>query len=159
MLPRHPQTAQGGYVNGFVSLRRLKGWFCSPLRKSRFGSKLRAAKKTFSYLFYTVLPVRKGYASPKGVISFLPCLVGPILGLPSFVPIVFVLFHVHGEDKIDNIINMQEEFNSYVCTIFLKTINLKLYIQIKYWLYHYFLFQDLPNKTTLAYVCTIFLKK
>ena len=27
-LPRHPQTAQGDYVNGFVSQRRLDGRFC-----------------------------------------------------------------------------------------------------------------------------------
>ena len=29
-LPPHPQTAQGGYVNGFVNLRRLDGRFCGP---------------------------------------------------------------------------------------------------------------------------------
>ena len=47
-LPPHPQTAQGGYVNGFVSPRRLDGQFCGPERKSRFGSKLREVKKNFS---------------------------------------------------------------------------------------------------------------
>ena len=54
-LPPHPQTAQGGYLNGFVSLRRLDGRFCGPERKSRFSSKLREAKRTF-------FPIRK--ASP-----------------------------------------------------------------------------------------------
>ena len=29
-LPPHPQTAQGGYVNGFVSPRRLDKRFCGP---------------------------------------------------------------------------------------------------------------------------------
>ena len=47
-LPPHPQTAQGGYLNGFVSLRRLDGRFCSLERKSKFGSKLNETKMTFS---------------------------------------------------------------------------------------------------------------
>ena len=46
-LTPHPKTAQGGYVNGFVSLWMLNGRFCGPGRKSRFGSKLREAKMTF----------------------------------------------------------------------------------------------------------------
>ena len=49
-LPPHPKTAQGGYLNGFVSPRRLNGWFYCPERKNRFGSKLREVKKTFSPL-------------------------------------------------------------------------------------------------------------
>ena len=49
-LPPHYQTAQGGYLNGFVSLRRLNGRFRDPGRKSRFSSKLREAKKDF-FLF------------------------------------------------------------------------------------------------------------
>jgi len=44
-LAPHPQTTQGGYVNGFVSMRRLDGRFYGPGRKDRFGSKLREAKK------------------------------------------------------------------------------------------------------------------
>jgi len=44
-LPPHPQTAQGGYVNGFVSMRRLNGRFCGPGSKIIFGSKLREEKK------------------------------------------------------------------------------------------------------------------
>ena len=48
LLPPHPQTAQGGYENGFVSLRRLDGWFCCPGRKCRFGLKLRETEMTFS---------------------------------------------------------------------------------------------------------------
>jgi hypothetical protein len=51
-LPPHPKTAQRGYVNGFVSLRRMNGRFCGPGRKSRFGSKLRKPKRTFSFFFY-----------------------------------------------------------------------------------------------------------
>ena len=47
-LPPQPQTAQGGYVNGFMSLRRLNGRFRCPERKKRFSLKLREAKKTFS---------------------------------------------------------------------------------------------------------------
>jgi len=50
-LPPHPQTAHGDYVNGFVSLRRLDGWFCGLGRKNKFGSKLRKAKKNF-FSFY-----------------------------------------------------------------------------------------------------------
>ena len=50
-IPSHPQTAQGGYVNGFVSMRRLDGRFCGSERKSRFDSKLRESKKTFFLLF------------------------------------------------------------------------------------------------------------
>ena len=49
-LPPHPKTAQGGYLNGFVSLRRLNGRFYCPGRKSGFGSKLRKVKRTFSPL-------------------------------------------------------------------------------------------------------------
>ena len=41
LLPPHPQTALGGYLNGFVSLRRLNGWFYDSERKSKFDSKLR----------------------------------------------------------------------------------------------------------------------
>ena len=37
MLSHQPQTAQGGYVNGFISLRSLDGWFHCPGRKSIFG--------------------------------------------------------------------------------------------------------------------------
>jgi hypothetical protein len=48
-LSPHPQTAQRGYVNGFVSLRRLDGRFCGSGRKNRFGSKLREAKRNFSF--------------------------------------------------------------------------------------------------------------
>ena len=40
-LPPHPQTVQGGCVDGFVSLRILNGRFCCSWRKSRFGPKLR----------------------------------------------------------------------------------------------------------------------
>ena len=48
LLPPHPQTTQGGYLNGFVSLGRLDGRFCSLERKSKFGSKLKETKITFS---------------------------------------------------------------------------------------------------------------
>ena len=51
-LPPHPKTAQGGYVNDFVSLRRLNGRFCGPEKKSKFGSRLRELKMTFSFLIF-----------------------------------------------------------------------------------------------------------
>ena len=63
-LSRHPQTAQGGYVNGFVSPKRLDVRFYCPRRKSKFGSKLRKAKRTFSFWFQLPPP-----ASFRGPIS------------------------------------------------------------------------------------------
>ena len=44
-MPPHSQTAQRGYMNVFLSLRRLDGQFCCSRRKSRFGPKLREEKK------------------------------------------------------------------------------------------------------------------
>ena len=49
-MPPQPQTAQGGYMNGFVSLKRLDGRFCGLRRKSRFSSKLRKSKELFPFL-------------------------------------------------------------------------------------------------------------
>ena len=46
-LPPHPKTAQGGYVNGFVSLRRPNRRFCGSGRKSKFGSKFFWVEKDF----------------------------------------------------------------------------------------------------------------
>ena len=49
-LPPHPQTAQGGYVNGFVSMRRLDGRFYCPKRKKQIRPKIEGGKKKFFFL-------------------------------------------------------------------------------------------------------------
>jgi len=48
-LPPQPKTAQGGFVNGFTSLRRLNRQFYCLVRKTRFGSKLRETTRTSSF--------------------------------------------------------------------------------------------------------------
>jgi len=44
-LSRHPQTAQGGYMNSFVSLRRLDPQFCDSRRKKQIRPKVEEGKK------------------------------------------------------------------------------------------------------------------
>ena len=48
VLPPQPQTTQGAYVNGFMSLSRQNKRFHCLGNKSRFSLKLREAKMTFS---------------------------------------------------------------------------------------------------------------
>ena len=64
-LPPHSKTAQGGYINGFVSLRRLNGRFCGPEKKSKFCSKLRELKMTFSFLIFFL-----GLTNGPAIVSF-----------------------------------------------------------------------------------------
>ena len=53
MLPPQPQIAQVGYMNGFMSLKRLDRQFYCPGRKYIFGPKLRERQKWF---FFKKLP-------------------------------------------------------------------------------------------------------
>ena len=76
-LPPQPQTAQGAYVNHFISLRRLDGRFHCPRRKDRFCPKLRETKRIFSFLKQQV---------PKHFIQFRFCtLLSPVIFHPRHV--------------------------------------------------------------------------
>ena len=61
MLSHQSQTAQGGYVNGFISLRSLDGWFHCPGRKSVFGLN---KDENRQIEFHHVLPVFLYFSHP-----------------------------------------------------------------------------------------------